>query len=136
MRSKENNTKSKMASSAIYSPSRQARVAKLNTIIEDDAESRGRLRSTHAAVSPIPDSASTVSSYYESVRHTRDFDYNDLYDSPQDLQKTVRPKLQENFAQPRSRGPSVIDRRTIRKTSCNKTVSTRRIETRASTNSR
>ena len=70
-------------------PRRQVRL-KLNTIIEDDfairtdssEDGRGRSRSPSSRSdppsSPIPSSASTISSYYRKSRLSRDFD--DLYD--------------------------------------------------------
>ena len=70
-------------------PSRQVRL-KLNTIIEDEysiegedaEEQRGRSRSpssrSNPPDSPVPSSASTISSYYRKSRLSRDFD--DLYD--------------------------------------------------------
>ena len=70
-------------------PSRQARL-KLNTIIEDEyplqeneeEQERGRSRSPSSRLSnppsPIPSSASTISSYYRRSRLSREFD--DLYD--------------------------------------------------------
>ena len=69
-------------------PSRQVRL-KLNTIIEDEysregdeiVEERGKSRSPSSRSnppSPIPSSASTISSYYRKSRLSKDFD--DLYD--------------------------------------------------------
>ncbi|KAI4148341.1 MAG: hypothetical protein LQ340_005125, partial [Diploschistes diacapsis] len=72
-------------------PSRQVQL-KLNTIIEDeysvqeDHGERGRSRSPSSRLnppaSPIPSSASTISSYYRKSRLSRDFD--DLYDVSED----------------------------------------------------
>ena len=70
-------------------PSRLVRRLKLNTIMEDDfpydevTEERGRSRSPvdrspNPPISPVPSSASTISSYYRNSRMSREFD--DLYD--------------------------------------------------------
>ena len=70
-------------------PSRLVRKLRLNTIIEDESpcteatEERGRSRSPadrspNIPNSPVPSSASTISSYYRNSRMSREFD--DLYD--------------------------------------------------------